>query len=846
MAERLNDILTPAVRNKYKDLGRLMCEHFGWESAHQFQIDGTLLQLLRHDTIVHVGTGRGKTAVAAGPFVLPENAQKVTIVVSPLIALQEEMKQTFENTFKLRAIVINSSTTSSLSDILLEIKSRKIRIILISPETLLSRRIIDGLLWDPNISKMIFSVIIDEAHCVSFWSDTFRKKYGALHIIRPFLPRDTPIVALSATLTPRVRRDIITRLNLSSRHLFINEGNDKPNLTIMAARCKYPLISLYDLAFIIPSIMFHPLDIPTTMVYADNIDVGQRIVRFLTSLLPLHLQNAGIIRPYNAHLTHEYRTLAMKGLREGNIRVLVCTDAAGMGCDLSNIERVVQWRVIGLSMLIQRWGWCGRSGANALGILLYEPSAENINPTRSSTQSSQSTRALGKPTKGHKQRPALLKGGFRSSIAGAEPDVQDDSPGEGVYALIQTKGCRRRIWNKVYGNEPVALTAPCCDRCMPSVLDQIKTIKPSVERKPKVPPKGIPFKSAQRELVKWRESILKRDFNNVTWASRVILPHDMVELLTSYGPINTRELFEQLVRKKADEEWWEAYGEELAGVVLGLHIEYVPVPPKPKNSKKHVLDSASENNTNKRTKNTHSSTSSDLTRPIVGATHTYSFQVNPQPPPPVDVESQSAQTLPVLASFSVTPTRPFGYSSSASTSASPQFYSSASHNPAPPPSIYQQAYPTYPPPIYPYPTHPYPAPPYPTYPHNQPVMPHSHSPSSPAAYLRTQIHQPQAQWGRPPVDMPNQPQQTDVRTVYQNSTELIQQNAALYAPATSSWNSAQQPAYRAPSRTAAVQAEGSTSSPKQVRTQANHPEPVHHQKTYAGYCSSFRVRNSHK
>ncbi|KAG8701991.1 hypothetical protein FRC09_005012, partial [Ceratobasidium sp. 395] len=91
MATNLDNILTPAVRKKYGELERLMCEQFGWKSAHKFQIDGTLLQLLGHDTIVHVGTGRGKTAVAAGPLVLPANAQKLSIVVSPLVALQEEM-----------------------------------------------------------------------------------------------------------------------------------------------------------------------------------------------------------------------------------------------------------------------------------------------------------------------------------------------------------------------------------------------------------------------------------------------------------------------------------------------------------------------------------------------------------------------------------------------------------------------------------------------------------------------------------------------------------------------------------------------------------------------------------
>lgn len=81
----------PAVRNKYRDLELLMCQQFGWTQARSFQVEGTLLQLARRDAIIHVGTGQGKTAVAAGPYVLEENSQKCSILISPLIVLQSDM-----------------------------------------------------------------------------------------------------------------------------------------------------------------------------------------------------------------------------------------------------------------------------------------------------------------------------------------------------------------------------------------------------------------------------------------------------------------------------------------------------------------------------------------------------------------------------------------------------------------------------------------------------------------------------------------------------------------------------------------------------------------------------------
>lgn len=127
-------VLTPTLRAKHKDLGEKMCQQFAWAEAHPFQLDGVLLQLARQDTIVHVGTGRGKTAIAAGPYVLEENAKKTTILISPLVALQEEMvrllasissiddsylqRMTFEKKFKLSAVVVNSTLGNELTQVL--------------------------------------------------------------------------------------------------------------------------------------------------------------------------------------------------------------------------------------------------------------------------------------------------------------------------------------------------------------------------------------------------------------------------------------------------------------------------------------------------------------------------------------------------------------------------------------------------------------------------------------------------------------------------------------------------------------------------------------------------------
>ena len=224
-----------------------------------------------------------------------------------------------------------------------EILAHKFRVILISPEMLQSRPFTERVLCNTSFMQHIVSMFIDEAHCISHWGADFRKKYGTLGKIRAFFPRGTPVIAVTATLTACARRTIHRTLLFAqspTQSRFINMGNDRPNVSIIVRACEHPLCSFADLAFVIPETLHDLRDIPKTYLYVDNIATGTEIINYLGSRLetvaPTLLVPPGVaslrevIRPFNATLSLDYRTHAMDRFRSGHIRILVCTDAAGM------------------------------------------------------------------------------------------------------------------------------------------------------------------------------------------------------------------------------------------------------------------------------------------------------------------------------------------------------------------------------------------------------------------------------------------------------------------------------------------------------------------------------------
>lgn len=198
---------------------------------------------------------------------------------------------------------------------------------------MLSKRFTKNVLRDPEMRDRILAVVVDEAHVVSHWGADFRKKYASLGILRALLPKGTPMVAMSATLPLRVRNDVLKKLQYNLKdYTYLNIGNDRPNVSIVVRAIQNPLNTFSDLDFVVPSDTRTPNDIAKTFVYADNITTGSEIMEHLYSVSPESFRDAGVIRTYSAAFSKKYRRNVMELFRAGKVRILICTDAAGMVC----------------------------------------------------------------------------------------------------------------------------------------------------------------------------------------------------------------------------------------------------------------------------------------------------------------------------------------------------------------------------------------------------------------------------------------------------------------------------------------------------------------------------------
>jgi superfamily II DNA helicase RecQ len=193
-----------------------------------------------------------------------------------------------------------------------------------------SRRFVERVLRKTVFASRCLSVFVDEAHCVSHWGADFRKKYGTLGMVRSFLPSGTSVVAASATLTDRVRRDVLQKLQFSHEFVDIDIGNDRPNVIQIVRIMEHAMNTFHDIDFIVPDGTQQPEDIPKAFIYYDDINGGADMCGHLNGRVPVELRDDGLIRPYNAAMSREYRDDVMCLFRAGIVRVLVCTDAAGM------------------------------------------------------------------------------------------------------------------------------------------------------------------------------------------------------------------------------------------------------------------------------------------------------------------------------------------------------------------------------------------------------------------------------------------------------------------------------------------------------------------------------------
>ncbi|KAJ3483954.1 hypothetical protein NLJ89_g12020 [Agrocybe chaxingu] len=358
---------------------RIFRERFGAD-PRDWQLDVAEAILLGLDSVVIAGTGAGKTIPFMLPLLLDE--KKKVVVISPLKVLQEDQADRFKK-LKLAAVAVNGDTWDH--DLATGLKEGRYQGVLASPEMCLKHAEFRQILTSDFDD--ICAVIVDEAHCIAQWGGDFRTAYSELGKLRSFFPPNIPILATSATLNPRSLREVRSQLGIDADDAFyLNLGNDRPNIAYSAIQINsaddYDALRPLLTRFADPSEASKPDDMVKTIVFVNAVQPAQVGARTVRSWFAPDLRK--YVDYLYAYRTRHAKRRAMQRFRKGETRILIATEAAGMGADIPDIEQVIQFGVpSSLSVWIQRAGRAGRSPhIKARAILLYEKSMFETQKTR--------------------------------------------------------------------------------------------------------------------------------------------------------------------------------------------------------------------------------------------------------------------------------------------------------------------------------------------------------------------------------------------------------------------------------------------------------------------------------
>lgn len=301
------------------------------------------------DTLALLPTGGGKSVCFQIPALLMGG---VCIVVSPLIALMNDQVSQL-NRKKISAAALHSGlSTAEMQQLLQQTAAGSIQFLYVSPERLLSETFLGAV-----TSFTIKLLAIDEAHCVSQWGYDFRPAYLSIARFRAYLPAYTPLIALTASATPAVQEDILVQLHMNNA-VVVKGSFERKNLQYV---CHLTESIHHTLIKILQSAE------GSSIVYSNTRKQTHEIAEWLQ-------QNNISATYYHAGLTQEERNLRQEAWIQNNKRVIVATNAFGMGIDKPDVRQVIHVTAPEcLENYYQEAGRAGRDEQPASAILLITP-----------------------------------------------------------------------------------------------------------------------------------------------------------------------------------------------------------------------------------------------------------------------------------------------------------------------------------------------------------------------------------------------------------------------------------------------------------------------------------------
>ncbi|KDQ06676.1 hypothetical protein BOTBODRAFT_49263 [Botryobasidium botryosum FD-172 SS1] len=337
---------------------------------HEEQLDVAVAIYYNRDVVLIAGTGWGKTLAFIMPCFLDK---KITIIiVSPLNALEDNQAQRFQE-WGLKATAVNSATRKAEWRLIKAIAASHFQVVVTSPENLLSPDCLR-----PVLTKLAFAqhakIIVDEAHCICLWGPKFRPCWGRLGEIQSLVPFRVPFLLATATATPSMITEMTKSVHMRAGYLFVNLGNFRPNLVWEVEIMKERSTLQEQVGFLIPenSSLANFLVDECVLLYVNSRAAAHKLAYALCKLLPSTMRHTvEIFHAIRGPLTKAW--ILYKIFNKG-LRILICTKAAGMGCDFPNIRLVVQYMAPdNMISWIQRGGRGGRDSTRCRCLLLVEP-----------------------------------------------------------------------------------------------------------------------------------------------------------------------------------------------------------------------------------------------------------------------------------------------------------------------------------------------------------------------------------------------------------------------------------------------------------------------------------------